>query len=649
METTGDRGNQKQLTISPRTELLAVQPMAFQGSVTNNPKTTKQKFFNKSNALKGLHLANSENDNTSVDSRSFRGDVKNLKNNNNLPKLKDNVRAKNLEMVAGQVFPDFPAGEVNVSLSFDKATSRLKVHIVKARNLCCKAREGKRHDRCGVSCSDLYINVSLFSGQRHLQSHRTSKKKGSTDVLFYENCALDLASHDLRQLTLRLTAMHCCKYVINTDHVIGHVDTDDKSSESSLASHWIEVITCPGSNLKTKQVGTKGSKSSLIIVSCIAMNALVKEDAGCSDYVTQAINGLDGARGVDCHFPWQQSPRKFQQTHVIVACRQKKVLCYFPNQDKWKKLPDVQSESASLVSCRDKLYAIAKNLSESERYESLFNVWVPLVKTKMSFDPNVIVDPRRRNEMQVFVVRGEIYTVASNPIGSNTLTWKYDFDSNSWKSFPAFDWGRKDQVCVVPTEEYIYAIGGRKHQNPNEGYVQRFGFLSDVERFDTEEKTWEKLADIQVARRLAFGCTMQGQIFIAGGIGSDGGILQSCELYKILENEWQFISSLNVPRMYGSMMCVSGKLYVLGGYCEPGSCQDDKLTVECYDQENNQWTKTTMAPFERITEGSTFILLNACSAQLFNGVINTLNNIQSPESAHPTKSKSSGSRICRIM
>lgn len=383
--------------------------------------------------------------------------------------------------------------------------------------------------------------------------------------------------------------------------------------------------------------------------SCIAMNALVKEDAGCSDYVTQAINWLDGARGVDCHFPWQQSPRKFQQTHVIVACRQKKVLCYFPNQDKWKKLPDVQSESASLVSCRDKLYAIAKNLSESERYEPRFNVWVPLVKTKIFFDPNVIVDPHRRNEMQVFVVRGEIYTVASNPIGSNTLTWKYDFDSNSWKSFPAFDWGRKDQVCVVPTEEYIYAIGGRKPQNPNEGYVQRFGFLSDVERFDTEEKTWEKLADIQVARRLAFGCTMQGQIFIAGGIGSDGGILQSCELYKILENEWQFISSLNVPRMYGSMMCVSGKLYVLGGYCEPGSCQDDKLTVECYDQENNQWTKTTMAPFERITEGSTFILLNACSAQLFNGVVNTLNNIQSPESAHPTKSKSSGSRICRIM
>ena len=91
--------------------------------------------------------------------------------------------------------------------------------------------------------------MSLLDGQKQLQSHRTSKKKGSTDVLFYENFALDLTSLDLRKLTLRLTAMHCCKFVINVDHVIGHVDTDDKSCDTSLGSHWVEVITCPGKNL----------------------------------------------------------------------------------------------------------------------------------------------------------------------------------------------------------------------------------------------------------------------------------------------------------------------------------------------------------------------------------------------------------------
>ena len=45
-----------------------------------------------------------------------------------------------------------------MSLAYEKSTSRLKVHIVKARNLCCKALEGKKQDRCGVSCSgDLAI------------------------------------------------------------------------------------------------------------------------------------------------------------------------------------------------------------------------------------------------------------------------------------------------------------------------------------------------------------------------------------------------------------------------------------------------------------------------------------------------------------
>ncbi|XP_078368821.1 uncharacterized protein LOC144652620 [Oculina patagonica] len=247
METTGNRKNQKQLPISPRTEPLPVQPAAFLADVPSRARNTKHKISSENKkTLKGLHYTSSKNHGSLSTDSSFRGDVK---ENNNLPRIKEEDRTNDLEMLAGQVFPDFPAGEVNVSLSFDKATNRMKVHIIKARNLCCKAREGKRQDRCGVSCSDLYINVSLFSGEKHLQSHRTSKKKGSTDVLFYENYALDLTSLDLRQLTLRLTAMHCCKYLINADHVIGHVDTGDQSGESSFGAQWVEVITCPGKNV----------------------------------------------------------------------------------------------------------------------------------------------------------------------------------------------------------------------------------------------------------------------------------------------------------------------------------------------------------------------------------------------------------------
>ena len=55
------------------------------------------------------------------------------------------------DMQTGQ----FPTGQVNVSLSYDPfamGPSRIKVQIVKARNLSCKARDDKE-DKCGVSCS----------------------------------------------------------------------------------------------------------------------------------------------------------------------------------------------------------------------------------------------------------------------------------------------------------------------------------------------------------------------------------------------------------------------------------------------------------------------------------------------------------------
>lgn len=291
----------------------------------------------------------------------------------------------------------------------------------------------------------------------------------------------------------------------------------------------------------------------------------------------------------------------------------------------------MQSESVNLVSCRDKLFAIAEELNQSQRYEPLFNEWVPLTSTELSFKPQVPIDSQRRNEKQVFAVQGEIYVIESNQIGSETITRKYDFDSNSWKSFATFDLGQKDQVCIVPTNELIYAIGGRKRENSSEGYVQKFGILSDVERF-------------------AFGSAVQDKIFIAGGIGSDCNVLRSCELYKIPLNEWEVIASLNVPRMLGSMVRVSETLYVLGGLGEPCSSERDKFTVESYDQVNDEWKKTTVMTFEKISEGSTFISVSGCSTQLFiNGVMNNPNDVSSIESSQAPKTKSSGSRICCLM
>ena len=99
METTGHRKNQKQLTISPKTEILPVQPTGFQADANNRPRNTKQKISGLDKALKGLHLESCENDSIS-DNKSIRSDGT---ENNNLPRIKGNVVENDLEALAGQV------------------------------------------------------------------------------------------------------------------------------------------------------------------------------------------------------------------------------------------------------------------------------------------------------------------------------------------------------------------------------------------------------------------------------------------------------------------------------------------------------------------------------------------------------------------
>lgn len=92
MATTGHHKNQKQLTISPKTEILPVQPTSFQVDA-------KQKISGGDKAFKRLHLVGSENASISAD-KSLRGEGA---ENNNLSRIKENVVENDLETLAEQV------------------------------------------------------------------------------------------------------------------------------------------------------------------------------------------------------------------------------------------------------------------------------------------------------------------------------------------------------------------------------------------------------------------------------------------------------------------------------------------------------------------------------------------------------------------
>ena len=99
MQTTRHRKNQKQLTISPKTEILPVQPTSFQADGINKLRNTKQKISGVDKALKGLHLESCENDSISAN-KSIGSDGT---ENNNLRRIKGNDVENDLETLAAQV------------------------------------------------------------------------------------------------------------------------------------------------------------------------------------------------------------------------------------------------------------------------------------------------------------------------------------------------------------------------------------------------------------------------------------------------------------------------------------------------------------------------------------------------------------------
>ena len=289
----------------------------------------------------------------------------------------------------------------------------------------------------------------------------------------------------------------------------------------------------------------------------VVTNELVRENSACVKLVMDAAMKMATFLDED-HL--LQSPRKGQETRVIVARGGKYTFCYIPEENLWKRLPDgLKDERASsnqMIKFRNQLF-IFSEWDDTERYDPAFNVWSEL---------NL-----RRNYSKLVVLKGEIYAV------SDSIIEKYNVKRCTWETLISSCQGYRENACVIAAGSHLYLFGGRiRHR---EEYVAK------AQRFDTVENKWEEIADMHEGRSDAFGVATENKIFVAGGLRS-GTKLKTCEMYNTSTNEWQLVANLNVPRSCGSMVCLNGKLYVLGG--ENDSSQSER-SVECFDPANDQW------------------------------------------------------------
>ena len=274
----------------------------------------------------------------------------------------------------------------------------------------------------------------------------------------------------------------------------------------------------------------------------VVTNELVRENSACVKLV------MDAAMKMATFFDEDhllQSPRKGQETRVIVARGGKYTFCYIPEEDLWKRLPDglkdKNANSNQMIKFRDQLFIFGRN-EDTERYDPAFNVWSEL---------NLY-----RDSAKLVVLKGEIYAVEVNIYIRKTTMKKYNVKRCTWETLISSCEGCREYACVVAAGSHLYLFGG--NISHTEEYVVK------AERFDTVVNKWKEIADMHEGRIAAFGVAAENKIFVAGGL-RNGTQLKACEICNISTNEWQLVANLNVPRCYGSMVCLNGKLYALGG------------------------------------------------------------------------------------
>jgi len=133
---------------------------------------------------------------------------------------------------------------------------------------------------------------------------------------------------------------------------------------------------------------------------------------------------------------------------------------------------------------------------------------------------------------------------------------------------------------------------------------------------------WDKVADIQMARKWAQGAAANDKIYITGGVSQGSWLPESCqcEVYDETTNEWQFITSFRLgPGRFKTLLAVDNEVYALSCITDGFRYGETSVRVECYNPEENKWTiKTRLQDIRK--EGSCEPRV-ICSMKLFKGLI----------------------------
>ncbi len=133
----------------------------------------------------------------------------------------------------------------------------------------------------------------------------------------------------------------------------------------------------------------------------------------------------------------------------------------------------------------------------------------------------------------------------------------------------------KAQMAVAAVGLNLYAIGGIEGTHVN----------GNVQRFNSNNKTWDRMADKPTAVTHVTAATLFGEIYVPGGQLEGGEITAVVEAYSPVNDAWRPAASLPEPLAGGLTLSDGGYLYYVGGW----NGVDYVNTIYLYDAAADSW------------------------------------------------------------
>ena len=189
------------------------------------------------------------------------------------------------------------------------------------------------------------------------------------------------------------------------------------------------------------------------------------------------------------------------------------------------------------------------------------------------------------------------------------VSWTHPAAAQNWEKVSELPEPRAG-AAAVEMDGDVYIIGGRSHSSRA---------TSKVFRYDPESNSWESgddaPPDLKQPRVNAAAAVLDGKIFVIGGRGPGGDVLQSVEVYDPELRERLDYPDTKRQREGATAIILRENLFVIGGSDQGERALD---TVERFDVENDRWEEISEWRLDRPRVSSAAAVLNG-TVYIFGG------------------------------